>query len=122
MPINHFSREKNLQEYAAGETIFERGDISDCMYGVAEGEVEVYIDSTLVETIGPGAIVGELALIDDSPPSGSAVAESDCKLAAIDEQKSLFMVDDTPYFALEVMRSLTRRLRNVDQVAFGATD
>jgi CRP-like cAMP-binding protein len=67
-----------------------------------------------VETAGPGAFVGEMALIDRQRRSASAVARTDCKLVRIDEQRFQFMTQQTPFFALEVMRTLVRRLRGMD--------
>ena len=54
---------------------------------------------------------GELALIDRRPRSATAVAVTACVLAPIDEKQFQFMVQQTPFFALQVMRVLTERLR-----------
>jgi CRP/FNR family cyclic AMP-dependent transcriptional regulator len=52
-----------------------------------------------------------MALIDAKPRSLSAVARTDCKLAAVDRQRFSFMVTETPYFALHVMQVMAERLR-----------
>ena len=54
---------------------------------------------------------GEMALIDGGIRSASAVAKTDCALVPINEKQFLFMVQETPFFALIVMRTLTARLR-----------
>ena len=59
----------------------------------------------------PGGIFGELALIDSSPRSAAAVAHTDCRLAVIGERRFIFLVQQTPYFALEVMSVMAQRLR-----------
>ena len=65
----------------------------------------------LVETIGPGGIFGEMAIIDKSPRSATVVARSDCRLVALDETKFMQHVHRTPFFAIQVMRIMTERLR-----------
>jgi CRP-like cAMP-binding protein len=52
-----------------------------------------------------------MAIIDSSPRSGTAVAVVDTKLAMIDRSKFLFLVQETPMFALQVMSSMAKRLR-----------
>ena len=57
-----------------------------------------------------------MAMIDGAPRTATAVARSDCKLFPVDEKRFQFLVQQTPYFAIEVMRVLAGRLRRVDQL------
>ena len=57
-----------------------------------------------------------MALIDDSPRSATAVALTDVTLAPIKENQFLFLVQNTPFFALSVMRVLARRLRRQNKL------
>ncbi|HJY81847.1 MAG TPA: cyclic nucleotide-binding domain-containing protein [Candidatus Binatia bacterium] len=106
-----FEHTDQVLEFPAGATIFVEGTPGDVMYVILDGEVEVWAGNDLVEVLGPGEIVGEMALIDASPRSASIVARSDSRLAPVDERRFLFMVPDTPFFALHVMRVLVGRLR-----------
>jgi CRP/FNR family cyclic AMP-dependent transcriptional regulator len=54
---------------------------------------------------------GEMALVDSAPRSADAVAVTDVTLVPISEKQFLFLVSQTPFFALKVMRVLARRLR-----------
>lgn len=109
-----FKSADNLQSFAAGTTIFSEGDDGEIMYVVIDGEVEAWIGDELVEVMRPGDIVGEMALIDTKTRSATVVAISDCRLAPVDEKRFLFMVEQTPFFALYVMRMLVDRLRRMD--------
>jgi CRP/FNR family cyclic AMP-dependent transcriptional regulator len=100
--------------FAAGQVIFAAGSPGDVMYVVKEGEVEVLVGDRVVETIGPGGILGEMALIDHNPRSASARAKTDCQLVPIDEARFKFMIQQTPFFAIEVMRVMARRLRQMN--------
>ena len=99
------------EEYAPGTVIFRQGDPGDEMYVVQEGQVEIRLGDEVVETLGPGEIFGELALIDDQPRSATAVAVTASRLAAVPEARFHFMVQQTPRFALQVMRVMAERLR-----------
>ena len=108
---NLFNHSNDLIDFQSGMTIFSEGSEGDCMYVLMEGEVEIRVDNKLVDVLTSGSIFGEMALIDSSPRSASAVAASDCKLAVVDNRKFLFMIQQTPFFATEVMRIMADRLR-----------
>jgi len=109
-----FGNTKNVQEFPAGTTIFAQGTPGDVMFVVLDGEVEIRGESEVFEVIGPGDILGEMALIDSQPRSASAVAKSDCRLAPVDEKRFQFLVQETPLFSLQVMRVLVERLRRMN--------
>jgi len=100
--------------FSARQQIFAEGEPGDVMFVVKEGEVDIVVHGAVVETIGPGGILGEMALIDRNPRSATAVAKTDCQLVPISEKRFQFLVQQTPYFAIEVMRVLAQRLRHMD--------
>ncbi|MCA9943695.1 MAG: cyclic nucleotide-binding domain-containing protein [Anaerolineales bacterium] len=112
--INIFKHETNVQYFSAGETIFAQGEMPTLMYVVQDGEVDILLNGQVVETAAPGGILGEMALVDDSPRSATAVAKTDCRLVPLDEKSFLDHIHRTPFFALQVMRILTDRLRNMN--------
>ena len=69
-----------------------------------------------METAGQGALVGEMALIDDSLRTVTAVAKASCRLAEIDRRRFHFLVQQTPHFATHVMKTLADRLRHMNAV------
>ncbi|MEZ4609609.1 MAG: cyclic nucleotide-binding domain-containing protein [Caldilineaceae bacterium] len=70
-PINLFRNADNQKSYAPGDVIFRKGDRGNYMYVVMEGEVDIVLDGTYIRTLEPGAIFGEMSLIDDSPRSAT---------------------------------------------------
>lgn len=106
-----FSREPDLRTYKAGTPIFSKGDPGDCMFVIVEGDVDIHVNGVAVNHLKAGAVFGEMALIDAQPRSGSAVAATDCRLAAISEKRFLRLIEQTPRFALQIMRVMTERLR-----------
>ena len=103
---------RTVQSYSAGQVIFQQGQTGTVMYIVIEGEVEITYQGTVLETIGPGALMGELALLDPHHiRSATATAKTACKLIPIDQTRFTFLVQETPYFALDVMKVMADRLR-----------
>ena len=106
-----FNRTEEHLPFSVGEAIFQQGEPGDTLYIVAEGQVDIRIDDQLIETIGAGDILGEMALIEDLPRSASAIAATDCLLVPITRQHFLTLIQRTPLFAIQVMRVLPNRLR-----------
>jgi CRP-like cAMP-binding protein len=86
------------------------------MFVLLKGQAKVMVDEVLVELAEPGAILGELALIDHEPRSASVQCVEDCDFAEVDEKRFRYLVQQTPYFALEVMKVLGQRLRRTDKM------
>ena len=114
--LDLFSKETDLEEYASGQIIFEQGQPGRQMYVIKGGEIEIKVGDGTLMTLAAGEIFGEMALIDSSPRSGTAVAKTDCSLIPIDEKRFTFLVQQTPFFSLHVMRILAHRLRKMNDI------
>ena len=102
-------------KFAKGETIIEKGSPAKEMFLVRTGRVAIHIQRQDGRGDRAGGIFGEMALIDHAPRSASVVAAEDCELIPIDERLFVILVQDAPYFALDVMRVLAERLRKMNQ-------
>jgi CRP/FNR family transcriptional regulator, cyclic AMP receptor protein len=112
-----FQHATDVVRFPAGAVVLEEGLPGDRMYVVKEGEVEVRHRGRVLARVGGGAIVGEMALIDHQSRSASVIAVTDVALVPVDEKRFLYLVQNTPKFALEVMRTLATRLRSLDERA-----
>lgn len=106
-----FKDAENIKEVQLGEIIFEEGAPGDFMYVVLEGEVVITHRGAVVSRIQAGEIFGEMALIDDSPRSATAQAAEASRLAPINRFDFTFYVQHSPFFALDVMESMAKRMR-----------
>lgn len=96
---------------AAGEMVYTEGDVGTHMFGVVSGSVELRKGTAVVASLGPNDVFGERALIDHLPRNLTAVATTETTLAGIDQGLFLFLVHETPMFALSVMSAMADRLR-----------
>lgn len=107
-----FYNAKVVKELPPGAVIFEEGSHGEEMFGIIEGDVEIKTANGATKTLGPDETFGEMGIIAaTSTRSATAVAVTDVKLAVIDRHTFLFLVQETPTFALQVMSSIADRLR-----------
>jgi CRP-like cAMP-binding protein len=100
-----------VKEFKAGEVIFKEGDAGSEFFVIQTGKVDVRLGNRQLGTLSDNDIFGEMALIDTAPRSATVVAATDVKIVPVGERQFLFLVSQTPHFALNVMRTLARRLR-----------
>ena len=104
----------------AGDKLFLQGESAGSMYVVVSGALEVLIFGRILERVGRGGIVGEMALIDAGTRSAAALTETDCELICVGREAFLKIIRDKPSVALAVLAVLARRLRTVTQAKLGA--
>ena len=106
------------RSFKAGDVIFREGDEAKDLFVIKSGQVRIQIGNRAVTELATDSIFGEMALIDSEPRSATAVAMTGVELVPASERQFLFLVSQTPYFALKVMRVLAQRLR-VTNKTFG---
>jgi CRP-like cAMP-binding protein len=102
------------------EIIFSENSNGNEMYIVCSGRIKLYTESqkgrrTVLAVLKPGDHFGEMALVDRSARSATAVAIKDnTKLVVLDKPKFLYLVQQQPDFALAIMETLCMRLRDTN--------
>jgi CRP-like cAMP-binding protein len=64
------------RDYAAGETLMSEGDFGHSMLLIEEGAADVSVDGTRVRSVGPGEVLGEVAILSSGRRTASVVATS----------------------------------------------
>ncbi len=101
--------------FEKGDVIFREGDPGDCLYVIREGAVDITLGNRVLKLMQPGEIFGEMSLIDGEPRSANAVARAETTVIPITEEQFLFLIGKLPYFAINVMRVLAVRLREMNR-------
>jgi CRP-like cAMP-binding protein len=105
-----------------GETLCEQGEPGDCMYVIQQGRAEVLVGSNGRETrlaiVEEGAILGEMAVFEKMPRSATVRALGDVRALTIDKKNLLRRVTEDPSLAFQLIRTLSKRVRNLsDEIA-----
>ena len=114
--LERFDREGNWVRVGAGDTLFRQDDVAEDMYVVVRGSLEVLVAGRdervrLVDVLGASDSVGEMALLTDEPRSATVRAIRDSELIRIPKEDFLRLLDEHPRTAVELSRTLVRRLR-----------
>jgi CRP-like cAMP-binding protein len=115
-PADLFSHETNPVRLAPGEVLFKAGDAPDGMYVLLEGALAIQVGDKVVENATRGAIIGEMALIDHSPRAATVAASTAASLAKLDERRFQRLIQQNPFFATHVMKTLADRIRSMDRL------
>jgi len=111
-----FHHETEFETLAAGQTLFKEGEAGHLMYILMSGTAMIFVRERLVETAEAGAIVGEMAMLDEAVRTATVVAKTDCRFLPIERKRFNFLIQQTPNFALHIMRTIADRLRKTDAI------
>jgi CRP-like cAMP-binding protein len=114
--IELFSHNPEIIKVPAGTALFRAGEEGHQMYVVSTGTAEVLVNDRVVEALQHGSVIGEVSMLLPGPHSATVIAVTDCEFVAVDETRFQFLVQQTPFFAIQVMRMMAERLRKTNQL------
>jgi CRP/FNR family cyclic AMP-dependent transcriptional regulator len=108
--------------YRDGELFFRAGDTGDHMYVIQQGQVEVLVENdgrqTRVAVLGPGDILGEMAIFEREPRSATVRARGEVRAITVDRKNLLSRISEDPTLAFRLIKTLSKRVRDLnDEVA-----
>ena len=123
---SHLFEKAMERRLTAGETLFNAGDVGDGCYRLDLGVLKVDMSSRRGEKltlaiIGPGSIVGELAIIDGHSRSASVIAVKDCELSFISRAYFEECLRQHPEISRYLINVLAARLRDADEATAAAS-
>lgn len=113
--VAHFKGARNLISIQAGIPLFNEGEAGKTMYVLMEGTAAVMVAGQVIEVARPGALLGEMAVVDASVRSATVIARSACRLLSINSAQFDLLVRESPEFARHVMIVIAGRLRRMNQ-------
>jgi CRP/FNR family cyclic AMP-dependent transcriptional regulator len=117
--------EKCINEFNVGDVIFEEGSTGRDLYVVLDGQVEIAkvagSHKTVIVTLGKGEFFGEMAVIDGSSRSATAIAAAaNTRVMRINHARFVYLVSQQPAFAMMIMDALSKRLRASNDINYRA--
>lgn len=117
--LERIARSGDEMRMTAGTLLAQQGESGREAFVVLEGTVAVKRNGRKVATLGPGAIVGELSLLDRGPRTATIVCETDTEVFVIDSRHFVAVFDDIPTLAHKLLASLAGRIRDLDRQYYG---
>jgi CRP-like cAMP-binding protein len=113
--LTDLARHARVCHFAAGSTIFEEGDLGDCMHVLRSGAVKVVRPShddegVVLDVLGPGKVFGELAVLNSSPRTATLVALADSITVVVDKQSFDQILDRHPCAVRDMLGTVARSL------------
>jgi CRP/FNR family transcriptional regulator, cyclic AMP receptor protein len=102
--------------FDSGTVIIEQGDLGHNLYIVVEGELVAEIGTKTIATLGPGSVVGELAVFVPEPRSATVRATAAGRLLSIDKAAVDELLLDHPEVATSVITALVRRFQESNRL------
>jgi CRP-like cAMP-binding protein len=107
-------------EFTAGDYVFREGDLGTEMYIIHEGKVKILNrmgeEDRVLAVLEKGDFFGEMSVLEDLPRAASARAQTDSQLLQINGSTFDQMLRSNPEIAVRMMRKLSRRLRETDEL------
>jgi CRP-like cAMP-binding protein len=103
----------------AGRVLMTEGDVGHEAFVVVDGQATVTRGGATVAEIGPGAVVGEMALIDRVPRNATVTATTPMRLLVIGKREFSGLLDESPSFRTSIMAALAARVREKDLELYG---
>jgi CRP-like cAMP-binding protein len=103
----------------AGHVICDQGQMGREAFVIRTGSATVRRNGKKVATLGPGAVVGELSLLDRGPRTATVTTDTDCDLLVIDQRHFAGVLQDIPTLASKIMAVLAGRIRDFDRTIYG---
>ncbi len=103
----------------AGSVIVDQGQTGREAFVVLSGKVEVTRSKRKVADLGPGAVVGELSLLDHGPRTATVTCVTDCELLVIDQRNFRAVLQEVPTMAVKLLATIAGRIRDLDKKYYG---
>ena len=113
--VAHFRGARSSITMPTGAVLFAEGEQGTTMYVLVEGSAEISVGGDTVETAGPGALLGEMALVSAAPRSATVVMRTPCRLVPVEVRQFDLLVRESPEFARHVMTVMAERLRRTNE-------
>ena len=105
--------------FQPGEVLIQKGETSECMYVIQEGQVAIIDEQGGREIFlgmrGAGEFLGELAIFDKQVHSATVVAVSQVRALTIDRKNFQRRIHEDPSLAYRLFQLMSRRIRELSQ-------
>ena len=98
-------------EAEAGAVLMEQGRVGQECYVIESGQAGVFVAEEHVVTLGPGSMVGEMALVDHRPRTATVITETPVRLLAFDTKAFRLLLGEMPKAEERIHALLADRLK-----------
>ena len=105
--------------FQPGAVLAEQGQRGREAFVILAGQATVTRNGRKVADLGPGSVVGELALLDSGPRTASVVAKTELTALVIGQREFFAVLEEVPALSRKLFTAMAARIRELDRQAFG---
>ncbi len=119
--LDEMAASARIRRLAVKQELFHKGDEGSQVYAVASGRLKAFTtssegDDVVFDIIGPGELIGEIALLGGTPRTATVTALEPCELLVIDRREFLAFLERNPDAAVELLRVLAVRIKHLSEL------
>ncbi|HEX2384232.1 MAG TPA: cyclic nucleotide-binding domain-containing protein [Acidimicrobiales bacterium] len=117
--LQRIARASDQAELSAGRVLMRQGESGRECFVIVEGEVKVERNGKKIATLGPGACIGELSLLDKGPRTATAMAQTPLTVLVLGPREFSGVLEEVPGLARKLLAALATKVRELDKTAYG---
>jgi CRP/FNR family cyclic AMP-dependent transcriptional regulator len=103
----------------AGHILTDQGQTGREAFIIVKGSATVKRNGKKIATLGPGAVVGELSLLDHGPRTATVTTDEETTVLVLDQRHFLAVIDDVKTLSHKLLATLASKVREFDRQYYG---
>jgi len=117
--LQRIARASDETELPAGRVLMRQGESGRECFVIVDGEVKIERNNKKIATVGPGACIGELSLLDKGPRTATAIAQTPVTVLVLGPREFSGVLEEVPGLARKLLAALATKVRELDKTAYG---
>jgi len=117
--LQRIAKASNEVTIEAGRVMVDQGDMGREAFVIIDGTATVSRNGRKVGTVGPGAAVGEMSLLDHGPRTARVVADTEVTALVLSAREFGGVIEEVPGLAHKLLGQLASRVRELDRQIYG---
>ena len=113
-PLDLIGRLADEVDVPDGYTLMRQGDLAQEFFLIVDGRVRIERDGATINSLGPGDYLGEIALLEESRRTATAITEGPAKLLVITHRGFNSLLDSSSSIRTAIIQGLAARLRGIE--------
>ena len=117
--LQRIARASDETELPAGRVLMRQGESGRECFVIVDGEVKIERNNKKIATVGAGACIGELSLLDKGPRTATAIAQTPVTVLVLGPREFSGVLEEVPGLARKLLAGLATKVRELDKTAYG---
>jgi len=117
--LQRIARASDEAELPAGRVLMRQGETGRECFVIVDGEVKVERNGKKIATVGAGACIGEMSLLDKGPRTATSIAQTPLTMLVLGPREFSGVLEEVPGLARKLLAALATRVRELDKTVYG---